>query len=143
MPTVSKVFEHALKILVTRYLEQHNIIDEEQHGFRIGQSTKTLLNLYHEKIMNGLEGKELAVADLLNLSKAFDKVPHTFLLDKLEYFGFQCTAQIVLKTYLIGRQQAVKCGMNISVLLSVNSVVPRGPILGPLLFITYTTDMRC
>lgn len=57
LPTVSHVFEHALKIRVIRFLGQHSILDKEQHGFRTGRSTKTLLNLFHEEIMKGLEGK--------------------------------------------------------------------------------------
>ena len=58
-----------------------------QHGFLRGRSTITqLLQVYHEVIQALAKGKEIDIA-YLDFAKAFDKVPHCALLNKLSRFG--------------------------------------------------------
>ena len=58
-----------------------------QHGFLRGRSTITqFLQVYHEVIQALVKGKEIDIA-YLDFAKAFDKVPHCALLNKLSRFG--------------------------------------------------------
>ena len=78
---------------------------------------------------------------LLDLQNAFDTVDHNILLGKLQGLGIQESALKWFKTYLENRQQSVDIGGIRSAPTSVTCGVPRGSILGPLLFIVYINDM--
>ena len=79
---------------------------------------------------------------LLDLQKAFDTVDHNILLGKLLGLGIQESALKWFKTYLENRHQNVDIGGIRSAPTSVTCGVPRGSILGPLLFIVYINDMH-
>ena len=72
--------------------------------------------------------------------KAFDTLDHTILLKKLEHYGLEPSALQLLKSYLTNREQFVKIDDIKSNVLPINTGVPQGSILGPLLFIIYIND---
>ena len=67
----------------------------------------------------------------LDLAKAFDRVNHDILLDKLAHYGIAGGAHAWLESYLCGHQQAVKFDDSLSAWGSVKVGVPQGSILGP------------
>ena len=71
------------------------------------------------------------------MSKAFDTIDHTILLKKLSYYGIQHKSLNLFKNYLPERYQYVSVGNTESTHCKINTGVPQGSILGPLLFITY------
>ena len=79
----------------------------------------------------------------LDLQKAFDKVPHDELLLKLnKKFGLEDLVINWLKSFLKGRRQRVRVGKTLSSWKEVQSGVPQGSVLAPLLFILYVSDMQ-
>ena len=85
------------------------------------------------------QGK-VPVLTLLDLSAAFNTIDHTILLDRLQ--DWLCIEGIALKwivSYLTGRCQTINIQGNLSVPMSLIYGVPQGSVLGPLLFILYTT----
>ena len=77
----------------------------------------------------------------IDLSKAFDSVNHDIILDKLEKSNMSTSVINWFKSYLYERSQSVTIGGNISKSMPLNTGVPQGSILGPLLFIIYTSDL--
>ena len=70
----------------------------------------------------------------MDLSKAFDCLPHDILLDKLNLYGLNANALSMMEKYLSSRKQQVKIGDITSTLSSIKKGVPQGSILGLLLF---------
>jgi retron-type reverse transcriptase len=81
-----------------------------------------------------LDKNEYTEAILMDLSKAFDCLPHELLLLKLKAYGLSTAAQEMLNNYLSQRKQCVKVGEHISSMSNIIKGVPQGSILGPLLF---------
>ena len=75
----------------------------------------------------------------IDISKAFDSVNHEIILGKLEQSNM--STSVINWSYLYERSQSVTVGGNISKSLPLNTGVPQGSILGPLLFIIYTSDL--
>ena len=70
----------------------------------------------------------------MDLSKAFDCLPHELLLDKLKTYGVTGKALKLLENYLTNRKQCVKLGQSLSKWEEIYKGVPQGYILGPVLF---------
>jgi hypothetical protein len=78
---------------------------------------------------------------ILDFSKAFDTVPHTRLLRKLDQDGVRCNIHGWLESWLTTREQNVLVDGEKSRSVKVKSGVPQGTALRPLMFLLYINDI--
>nr|VZI26708.1 unnamed protein product [Spirometra erinaceieuropaei] len=135
-----KLMEKIIKRELMRFLEQHNLLSDAQHGLRSGRSCVTnLLNCLERWTRSVDEGNALHVV-YIDFKKAFDSVPHQRPLHKLSRTGVRGNLLKWIQSFLLDRCQTVHLGGQKSTEVAVESAVPQGSVLGPTLFIIYVND---
>jgi hypothetical protein len=144
--TFSKILEKALETRISTFFNKYNLLCDNQHGFIKGKSTETAFVTFVNKIIGNLDNKKHSVATFIDLSKAFDTVKLSILLDKLHKIGIRGRALNLLQSYLLNRTQYVELnhsnGNFRSELREVEYGVPQGSVLGPLLFNVYINGIK-
>ena len=138
LSTLSKVIGRILKDKIVDFID--NFLSCYISAYRKGYSTHHVLIRLLEEWKKGLDDGYLVGATLMDLSKAFDCIPHDLLIAKLHAYGFQMSALEYIYSYLKGRRQAVKINGKLSRFLTIIAGVPQGSILGPILFNIFIND---
>ena len=136
-----KIMEHIIFKHIMEHLETHNILADFQHGFREKRSCETQLIITVEEISRYLDNKQQVDMLILDFSKAFDTVPHTRLLRKLDHCGVRGNIHGWLESWLTTREQKVLVDGEKSRLVKIKSGVPQGTVLRPLMFLLYINNI--
>ena len=125
LPAFSKIFEKAVFIQLDEYFNKNNLLYKSQYGFRTVHSTELASLEIIDMIGKDLHNGKLPIWVFLDLSKAFDTLDHTILLDKLLYYGIKGTELAWFKSYLTYRTQLVSYNGTNSHTLSIATGVPQ------------------
>ncbi|KAJ1091870.1 hypothetical protein NDU88_004984 [Pleurodeles waltl] len=141
LPFPAKVIEKTVNKQLTNFLEDNNLLDPSQSGFRVNHSTETALISVTDDIRTLMDNGETVALILLDLSAAFDTVCHRTLITHLRSTGIQGQALDWITSFLSNRSQRVYLPPFRSDPTEIICGVPQGSSLSPTLFNVYMSPL--
>ena len=141
LPTVSKILERAVHCQLYNYLTVNKILTSKQFGFRPKLSTPIALAHFTDNIFEKMDNGYLTGALFLDLSKAFDTIDHTVLLNKLNAIGLKRNTTDWFRSYLECRIQVTNINSEMSEATPIGVGVPQGSILNDLTSCTLSSKI--
>ena len=132
---LSKVMEKMVSDRLSFYVEYNNLLRSSQYGFRANRSTIDPLISIDHKIRASLVNRKVTILVFFDLKSAFDTVNHIELFKTLVDLGVKGRMLTWLISFLSNRKIQVILEDKVSNIYNINTGVPQGSILGPILFI--------
>lgn len=135
----SKIIEQGIFERIYDFSKKYNLIDKHQFGFQRKSSTLSAAIRLVDEIRQSLDtsSKNICSCLFIDVTKAFDSIPHELLLNKLYRYGFRGKSYDLLKSFLSDREQYVSIKGSKSDVLFNGFGTPQGSTLGPAIFILY------
>ena len=142
-PFISKIIEKLVLVQISRHLSANNILNQFQSAYRPGHSTETALLKIVNDLLLSLDDGNISLLASLDLSAAFDTIDHDILLHRLQHdVGLSGTVlDWFHHIFLVESNRSLFVHSHTSMPASVSCGVPQGSVLGPILFVLYTTPL--
>jgi len=141
LPIIARVFERMVAAQMYTHCDQNRIIPEQQFGFRKKSNCEVALLKASDSWLSQVDAGLYVGALLIDLSKAFDSVPHIKLLNELASIGCDSVTLKWFSSYLTGRFQSDSEWQRYP-WMPIDQGVPQGSGLSPLLFNIYARNLQ-
>ena len=132
LPSLSKAFEKCMYDQIYAYTD--STLSKAQCGFRKSYNTQYSIIAITEKWRGNLDQGGICGALFTDLSKAFNCLVRDFLIAKLEAYSFTYESLKLIDSYLTDKKHRTKINSSYSLFFDLLIEVPKGSILGRLLF---------
>ena len=141
LETPGKTFESIINNRLRNYLEDNNMYNPDQQGFRRNRGTTTAIAKIYEEIAVSQSQENQCNVILRDVSKAFDKVWHQGLKFKLLSLGLPSNMTRLLCSFLDDRKSRIQMENYLGPPFNLLSGVPQGSCLSPTLYTLFTRDI--
>nr|KAG5696480.1 hypothetical protein BaRGS_016519 [Batillaria attramentaria] len=138
---LGKLMERLVNTRLVWHLEEHQLLNPEQAGFRQHRSTEDQITFITQSIEDAFQEKKNTLAVWIDMEKAFDKVWKDGLRLKLRRYGVSGGMYTWISQYLHNRQARVKIQGHKSKKKLLKQGVPQGGVLSPTLFLIFIDDI--
>ena len=135
----SKIYERFLHDSLSNFTDK--VLSKFVSTYRKSYSSNHVLLKLIKDWKKSLDDKNIIGAVLVDLSKAFDCIPHDLHVAKLHAYGLSMDAINFIFSYMKRRKQGVKINDTESLFKILLSGVPQGSILGPIWFKIFINDL--
>ena len=139
---ISKAIEKVASVRVLDHLHENGLQECLQSAYKEHHSCETALVRVQNDILRSVDDNRCVILLLLDMSAAFDTVDHSILLKRLQSrYGISGSSLAWFNSYLKDRTQFVRIGGTSSSIQELICGVPKGSVLGPLLYVLYTAPV--
>ena len=140
LPIISNVIERTVNDQTNKFLSENNILYNFQSGFWPNYSTNLCLTYLTDKMLKGFDEGLLTGMVVIDLQKGFFTINHDVLLQKLKAIWFSEQSIQWFRFHICERIFLIETENKLSDFWRISCGVPRGFILGQLLFLIYVND---
>lgn len=107
LSSVAKIFERVIYTRLMKFLNENEILSENQYGFRPNHSRQLAVSKVISFIVINIDKNRKVACLFFDLSKAFDTTDYTILMNILERYGIWANCLNLVRSYLQDRWQTV------------------------------------
>ena len=140
-PYLAKLFEKLIALRLVNFIKDKNLLSDRQSGFRKYRQTKDNIFYLVQKATESFNRKKKMFCIFFDIAGAFDKVYHNGLIYKLIKLKIPFYIINFLIEFLKDRKFCVKIGSFSTTEMQIETGVPQGAVLSPILFSLYINDI--